>query len=503
MPRSRPLKRCFGIAVFALLAAQLVPAEENGKITPIFTVEPQIFPTGQDSRAFFCISNGNPSSRRQILPGDTFVYRRVLHGPADPGGLSFLSAELDPSFAHRFTVEIDGTADLRFSYSGPPERFAPGDAVCAEVSLRGSIVGSEEYVLQGPATLGAEGRYNDAQPQLMLLTVADFPTGPPGPAGPAGPKGDPGSPGLPGPPGPPGAKGDTGAQGPQGSKGDAGAVGAQGPAGPPGPAGQKGDAGSPGAQGLQGDPGPKGDQGPAGPPGPQGPAGSGGGLSGTQEFTSSGTFEVPPEVTHVLVEMWGAGGGGGGGASDQRSFDAGGGGGGGGGYSRSVVPVGAASRLRILVGVGGAGGPAGSNGAGGDGADGGDSSIIGGHGTLLSGGGGKGGRGGLVSSLCLSLTDLGGAAGAGDVSAGVKRSGSPGGTTSTFLGGSQQVGTACDGASGGSGGVPQFVGGDPSIGRGGRGGISDALSPSCGSGGSCNSAAAGASGADGYVLLTW
>jgi hypothetical protein len=41
---------------------------------------------------------------------------------------------------------------------------------------------------------------------------------------------------------------------------------------------------------------------------------------GTQLFTSTGTFTVPPGVTRLLVELWGAGGGGGG-SSAALIFD--------------------------------------------------------------------------------------------------------------------------------------------------------------------------------------
>jgi hypothetical protein len=115
------------------------------------------------------------------------------------------------------------------------------------------------------------------------------------------------------------AAGPPGPQGIQGVPGPAGQAGPQGAAGPTGPAGA---TGAPGAQGLTGPPGPAGIAGsigpigPGGPMGPQGPAGAqgppgqgGGGLHGMQEFTTSGTFTVPPGVTNILVHMWGASGG--------------------------------------------------------------------------------------------------------------------------------------------------------------------------------------------------
>src|SRR5207247_803491 len=57
----------------------------------------------------------------------------------------------------------------------------------------------------------------------------------------------------------------------------------------------------------QGVPGP---QGPSGPTGPTGP-----GLTSRREFRDSGTFTVPPGITRLSVELYGAGGAGSGLAS--------------------------------------------------------------------------------------------------------------------------------------------------------------------------------------------
>jgi hypothetical protein len=84
---------------------------------------------------------------------------------------------------------------------------------------------------------------------------------------------------------------------------------------------------------------------------------------GQQIFTSSGTFTVPPNVTQVTVQCWGAGGGGGGGIATHSA-----GGGGGGAFSQGAVNTTPGGMLTVTVGTGGAGGT-----AGGSGADGGDS----------------------------------------------------------------------------------------------------------------------------------
>ena len=194
---------------------------------------------------------------------------------------------------------------------------------------------------------------------LPILTV-----GPPGPKGDKGDKGDTGAQGIQGLKGDKGDKGDTGAQGIQGVKGD------------------KGDTGAQGIQGLKGD---KGDSGSIGPAGPQGPAGLGG-INGMQQFannandgtTATYSWTAPPGITHVIVQMWGAGGGGGSTA-----------GGGGGAYGQGVIQVTPGTVYTINVGGGGIGYAEFQHGA----TDGSNSSIMQGNTVLFfaSGGGGAGG----------------------------------------------------------------------------------------------------------------
>ena len=83
--------------------------------------------------------------------------------------------------------------------------------------------------------------------------------------------------------------------------------------------------------------------------GPQGPAGAGARISGIRQFhnfLNSGVqthqWRAPDGITHVLVEMWGAGGGG-------SPFT----GGGGGAYSRGVIAVTPGTIYTINVGGGG------------------------------------------------------------------------------------------------------------------------------------------------------
>jgi hypothetical protein len=214
-----------------------------------------------------------------------------------------------------------------------------------------------------------------------------------------GPKGDKGDTGAQGSPGIQGVKGDTGAQGQQGIqglkgdkgdqgpqgiqglRGDKGEMGEQGPQGVQGLKGDKGDTGDQGQQGLKGDQGLqglKGDKGDQGEPGLQGVQGlkgdtgengdkgdrgdqglpGAGAFNGLKEFTEPGTYEfvVPAGITHLMLEMWGAGGGGGAG----NVAGSGGGGGGSGAYTRTVLTVTPGAVYSITIGAGGiAGDPSG------------------------------------------------------------------------------------------------------------------------------------------------
>lgn len=168
--------------------------------------------------------------------------------------------------------------------------------------------------------------------------------------------------------------------------------------------------------------------------GPQGPAGPEGGgdtllfTTGSQIFTSSGSFTVPQGITHVMVEMWG--GGGGGGYNDPNNDPNNGGsgpfagGGGGGGYLRAVVSVTPRDSIPVVVGAGG------STPDNGDGLPGGDSTFgtAGTPGYLFAGGGkggqsdANGGHGGTGGSVTGGISSFEGGNGtdclAGDAGAG-------------------------------------------------------------------------------------
>lgn len=239
----------------------------------------------------------------------------------------------------------------------------------------------------------------------------------------------------------------------------------KGSPGPQGPQGPQGPAGPQGPQGPSGAAGPAGATGPAGPQGPQG-----GGLNGVQEFRASGHFTVPPGVTKISVELYGAGGGGGSEILSSTPFLSGAGGGSG-AYTRTVLMVNPSDSLIISVGTGGTGGSSSGTGA----SPGGDTTIARGTVILASAGGG----GGAGVSTTAGIPGTGGAT---DTNAAISHTGKPGG---------------------GSASIAAVTGGTPSA-PGGPGYTPLGFAPGdIGAGGQGSSESNGGLGAAGYVVITW
>lgn len=177
-------------------------------------------------------------------------------------------------------------------------------------------------------------------------------------------------------------------------------------------------------------------------------------------FTTSGTYDVPPGVTVVLVEAIGAGGGGGGCSIPSCA----GGGGGSGEKIVAVVTVTGGGSETITIGAGGTGGAGASNGSnGGDSTFGTKVTAKGGLGGT-TGGTGTGGSGGSGSSTTGTglkiITSHAGVAGAGQT--GGVGAGIPDDWNGTKGGGGASGGDgSLPGAGGGGGnGAPVTSGGD-------------------------------------------
>lgn len=189
-----------------------------------------------------------------------------------------------------------------------------------------------------------------------------------------------------------------------------GPIGPQGPAGPQGPKGDPGAPGVPGTPGDTGQAGPAGPQGPAGPLGPVGPAGPSVGLGGRKEYASSDIFVVPPGVSRLSVELYGAGGGG----TFLRCNN--GGGGGAGAYTSTILAIQEGQTLTINVGIGGSAGAASSPGG-----NGGDTQVSDANNITLAVA--HGGGGGQPDSVPCGPPTSGAAGGASDPNAMISHSG--------------------------------------------------------------------------------
>jgi len=157
---------------------------------------------------------------------------------------------------------------------------------------------------------------------------------------------------------------------------------------------------------------------------------------GYKEFTSSGTFTVPANVSSLKVVALGGGGGGGHNSATFVTQNSGGGGGGG-GLCISSLPVTAGESLTVTVGSGGSAG----------GGNGGDSQVLRSSSLLIEGGGGSGGDQG-------------------------SNSGGSGGTGTNPSGSGADASVQLDGGAGGSGGVGFVF--SATVGGGGGGGAAGA-----------------------------
>lgn len=245
-----------------------------------------------------------------------------------------------------------------------------------------------------------------------------------------------------------------------------------------------------------------------------------GGFSQSQLFTSSGTFNVPSNVSVVFLTGIGGGGAGGGIASVSSRA----GGGGGAGQHGTMIPVqvtgGGTVSVTVPAAATGVAGAAGNN--GGDvtfgslwtfkGGSGGSNVTTVGNGGAGGGGGGAAGKlPGNVGTIGTqeSIWTFGGSSGGGSGST-AAQAGQSGGVSGQYTGSSGgAAGAGSTGAGGGGGASSPFGQG----GTGGAGGASPANGVAAsstaygagggGGGGSAGATSTGGDGAPGFLLVTW
>lgn len=203
-------------------------------------------------------------------------------------------------------------------------------------------------------------------------------------------------------------------------------------------------------------------------------------------YNADDNFRVPPGVTFISVELWGAGGGGSTSATGK-------GGGGGGAYTKANLTVTPGSLIPVTVGTGGGAGVAGEN-----------SSF---SGIIANGGGSSttnaGGFGGAATAIGGSVTtSFAGGAGGAALAAGANRAGGGGGGsalstavgTAGTAGGTSTFVTTAGGAGTGAGGVGAAADGSPAAATGNP--------PGGGGGGGGNTGGASQAGATGRIVVT-
>jgi hypothetical protein len=213
----------------------------------------------------------------------------------------------------------------------------------------------------------------------------------------------------------------------------------------------------------------------------------------SQTFTANGTFTVPPGVTSIAVECWGAGGAGGGTTSN---FQDGGGGGAGGAYAIKTLTVIPGTMYTVTVG----GITTGTTSAGSNGAP----SWFGTTGTVYAegGAGGAAPNGGIAAggtgSAASSIGDVVYPGGDGANGNSTLSGGGGGGAGSTGSGGNASGTTAGSGAilNGGDGGTGRTNEGNGNSGSNYGGGGSGAYVPDF-------TNHSGGDGAAGLVIVTW
>ncbi len=186
------LSKTLSIILFVIASCLLsaIPAranddEANVLITPVVTVAPNLFPAGQLSDTFVCISNGNPSSTQFIQAGDAFTLT------FDPGigAVTTVAAQALVNSSNLQAADFSASLgsspnQVVISYIGSSKRFMPGDSFCVKVRFTAnSAIGSGKITCDASSSGGEQGRYNNVDPKYTTISIVDFPTGPPGAKG--------------------------------------------------------------------------------------------------------------------------------------------------------------------------------------------------------------------------------------------------------------------------------------------------------------------------------
>lgn len=142
-------------------------------ITPVVNVAPAVFAAGQSAEAYLTITNGNPTSTKQIQANDAFT---ITLDSALGSGFTFVAPLLVNSAtltAGDFTVTPNGSQVIISYTNGAAKSFAPGDTLSLKVTFTATAtLKAYKVTWQGPYVKGASnGRFNDVVPRYTAVQV--------------------------------------------------------------------------------------------------------------------------------------------------------------------------------------------------------------------------------------------------------------------------------------------------------------------------------------------
>lgn len=179
------------ILLLALMSGTAVMAQTSPGIN--FTVNPSIFPAGQASSVFLCLS-ANGIKPIALSTGDKFFFSFGGAIGAVTSVTTPLSVTSSTLTAAGFTAAAAAN-QVTITYNGAPQNFNYGDSICLKVNFTANAqVGTGDVSFSSRFTQSINGTL-----PFATISIVNFATGPGGSQGPPGPQGPPGVPGTPAP----------------------------------------------------------------------------------------------------------------------------------------------------------------------------------------------------------------------------------------------------------------------------------------------------------------
>jgi hypothetical protein len=175
------LRRLIASVVISILSLTIVQAQpgvlpqtgSSTNITPVVNIAPAVFAAGQTAEAYLTITNGNPTSTKQIQNGDAFT---ITVDSGLSGGFTFAAPPLVNSAtlaAGDFTAVPNGN-QVVITYTNPTAKlFAPGDTLSLKVTFTATAtLRAYKVTWQGPYVKCASNwRFNEVVARYTAVQV--------------------------------------------------------------------------------------------------------------------------------------------------------------------------------------------------------------------------------------------------------------------------------------------------------------------------------------------